>query len=159
MFCCKRLHSPEMSTISIFYVIVRIEARIHHVEWAGIQTHQQSPILNLPDHISSYLVFCWFSIFLTNLHQLENSMEQVMSIVSPKGESFENSFHVKPDISLTRLLSLSQWEQTDTVRRPETNNCVCAVWVFSWLNRKHYPDRKLIWLFKERWPLNSIFYI
>lgn len=120
------------------------------------------PFFNLPDNLSSYLVFCWFSILITNLHQFEISMEQVLSIISPKWGTFENSFHVKPDISqgfCHSQLHLGQWEQTDTVQRPENNNCFCSVWLFSRLNRKHYPEMKLIWLFKERWPWTAFIYL
>lgn len=87
----------------------------------------------------AYFDFCWFSILLTNLHQLENSMEQVF--VSPKWGP------EAPVIEPVR----TDW------RRTTTGGCCCAVGFFSRLNRKHYPDMKWIWLFKERWPLNSIY--
>lgn len=106
---------------------------------ACVMSWNQNSSTVLIHRISAYFDFCWFSILLTNLHQLENSMEQVF--VSPKWGP------EAPVIEPVR----TDW------RRMTTGGCCCAVGFFSRLNRKHYPDMKWIWLFKERWPLNSIY--
>lgn len=124
--------TPEMRTISIFYVIVRC-----------VMSWNQNSSTVWIYRISAYFVFCWFSILPTNLHQLENSMEQVWSFVSPKWGSFDIS-----DTSLTRRLSVSSENRL-------TAQTVFVLFGFSWTGNS--PDMKWIWLFKERWPLNSIY--
>lgn len=110
--------TPEMRTISIFYVIVRC-----------VMSWKQNSSTVWIYRISAYFVFSWFSILPTNLHQLESSMEQVWSFVSPKWGTFDIS-----DLSLMRRLSLSS---ENRLTAHDDADCVCAVWFLL--------DRKLPW--------------